>query len=119
MLGTEIRTNRANVRVCLTLLHDESAALAVTAKYAISRILGGSCRVPLVLFVRWSDGDTLRPHVFVASQDGTRRLVVGGEATPSMLAEANALGVRVVQQMLAGDARGILAILGADVPSTT
>lgn len=98
-LGIEIRADRADVRACLAPLHDEPTALAVTAERAVSRILGGSCQVPLASFAQWSDGGTLRLRAFVASQDGTRKLAADGEATPSTLAEADALGVRVAQQM--------------------
>lgn len=118
-LGIEIRADRADVRACLAPLHDDATALAVTAERAVSRILGGSCQVPLASFAQWSDTGTLRLRAFVASQDGTRKLAVDGEATPSTLAEADALGVRVAQQMLAGGARDILAMLGADAPPAT
>ncbi len=118
-LGIEIRADRADVRACLAPLHDDPTALAVTAERAVSRILGGSCQVPLASFAQWSDTGTLRLRAFVASQDGTRKLAVDGEATPSTLAEADALGVRVAQQMLAGGARDILAMLGADAPPAT
>ena len=118
-LGIEIRADRADVRACLAPLHDDATALAVTAERAVSRILGGSCQVPLASFAQWSDTGSLRLRAFVASQDGTRKLAVDGEATPSTLAEADALGVRVAQQMLAGGARDILAMLGADAPPAT
>ena len=118
-LGIEIRADRADVRACLAPLHDEPTALAVTAERAVSRILGGSCQVPLASFAQWSDAGTLRLRAFVASQDGTRKLAADGEATPSTLAEADALGVHVAQQMLTGGARDILAMLGADAPPAT
>ena len=118
-LGIEIRADRADVRACLAPLHDDPTALAVTAERAVSRILGGSCQVPLASFAQWSDTGTLRLRAFVASQDGTRKLAADGEATPSTQAEADALGVRVAQQMLAGGARDILAMLGADAPPAT
>lgn len=118
-LGIEIRADREDVRACLAPLHDAPTALAVTAERAVSRILGGSCQVPLASFAQWSGAGTLRLRAFVASQDGTRKLAADGEATPSTLAEADALGVRVAQQMLAGGARDILAMLGADAPPAT
>lgn len=118
-LGIEIRSDRADVQAALAPLHDTRAALAVTAERAVSRILGGSCQVPLASFAQWSDAGTLRLRAFVASQDGTRKLAADGEATPSTLAEADALGVQVAQQMLNGGAREILAMLGADAPPAT
>lgn len=118
-LGIEIRADRTDVQAWLAPLHHVPTALAVTAERAVSRILGGSCQVPLAAFAQWSDAGTLRLRAFVASQDGTRKLAADGEATPGTLAEADALGVRVAQQMLAGGARDILAMLGADAPPAT
>ncbi|NWK45252.1 hydroxymethylbilane synthase [Ralstonia pickettii] len=118
-LGIEIRADREDVRACLAPLHDAPTALAVTAERAVSRILGGSCQVPLAAFAQWSDAGTLRLRAFVASQDGSRKLAADGEDKPSTLADADALGVRVAQQMLAGGARDILAMLGADAPPAT
>ena len=118
-LGIESRADRADVLAALAPLHHAPTALAVTAERAVSRILGGSCQVPLASFAQWSDAGTLRLRAFVASQDGTRKLAADGEATPATLAEADALGVRVAQQMLAGGARDILAMLGADAPPAT
>ncbi|CAJ0808189.1 MULTISPECIES: hydroxymethylbilane synthase [Ralstonia] len=118
-LGIEIRADRADVQAALAPLHDMRTALAVTAERAVSRILGGSCQVPLAAFAQWSEAGTLRLRAFVASQDGTRKLAADGEATPSTLAEADALGVQVAQQMLNGGAREILAMLGADAPPAT
>jgi hydroxymethylbilane synthase len=118
-LGIEIRADRADVRAWLAPLHHLPTALAVTAERAVSRILGGSCQVPLAAFAQWSDAGTLRLRAFVASQDGTRKLAADGEAAPATLAEADALGVRVARQMLDGGARDILAMLGADAPPAT
>ncbi|CAJ0777687.1 Porphobilinogen deaminase [Ralstonia mannitolilytica] len=118
-LGIEIRADRADVQAWLAPLHHLPTALAVTAERAVSRILGGSCQVPLAAFAQWSDAGTLRLRAFVASQDGTRKLAADGEAAPATLAEADALGVRVARQMLDGGARDILAMLGADAPPAT
>ncbi|ANH73739.1 porphobilinogen deaminase [Ralstonia insidiosa] len=118
-LGIEICADRADVQAALAPLHDMRTALAVTAERAVSRILGGSCQVPLASFAQWSESGTLRLRAFVASQDGTRKLAADGEATPSTPAEADALGVQVAQQMLNGGAREILAMLGADAPPAT
>lgn len=118
-LGIEIRADRADVQAWLAPLHHAPTALAVTAERAVSRILGGSCQVPLASFAQWSDTGTLRLRAFVASQDGTRKLAAEGEAKPATLADADALGVQVAQQMLNGGARDILAMLGADAPPAT
>ena len=118
-LGIEIRADRADVQAALAPLHDTRTALAVTAERAVSRMLGGSCQVPLAAFAQWSDAGTLRLRAFVASQDGTRKLAADGEAVPTTLAEADALGARVAQQMLDGGARDILAMLVADTPPAT
>lgn len=118
-LGIETRADRTDVQAWLAPLHHLPTALAVTAERAVSRRLGGSCQVPLAAFAHWTDAGALRLRAFVASQDGRRKLAAEGEATPTTLAEADALGARVAQQMLDGGARDILATLGADAPPAT
>ncbi|ALF88764.1 MULTISPECIES: hydroxymethylbilane synthase [Ralstonia solanacearum species complex] len=118
-LGIETRADRTDVQAWLAPLHHLPTALAVTAERAVSRRLGGSCQVPLAAFAHWTDAGALRLRAFVASQDGRRKLAAEGEATPATLAEAEALGARVAQQMLDGGAWDILATLGADAPPAT
>jgi hydroxymethylbilane synthase len=75
--------------------------------------------VPLAAFAQWTDAGALRLRTFVALPDGSRKLAAEGEATPTTLGDADALGVRVAQQMLDGGAREILAALVVDTPPAT
>ncbi len=118
-LGIEIRSDRPDVQAWLAPLHHTPTALAVTAERAVSRRLGGSCQVPLAAFAQWTDAGALRLRAFVASPDGRRKLAAEGETAPATLAEADALGASVAQQMLDGGAHDILATLGADAPPAT
>ncbi|WP_050856474.1 hydroxymethylbilane synthase, partial [Bordetella pertussis] len=57
-LGIEILQGRADVRAMLAPLGDAATLACVTAERAVSRMLGGSCQVPLAAYAR-IDGDEL------------------------------------------------------------
>ena len=76
-LGIEILSARADVAAWLAPLHDVATAHCVRAERAFSRVLGGSCRIPLGGFAL-ADGEAIWLRGFVASTDG--RSVVAGEA---------------------------------------
>jgi len=113
-LGIEILSTRPDVAAWLAPLNHQPTALAVTAERTVSRMLGGSCQVPLAAHARW-DGDQLRLDAFVAMPDGTRqtRATAAGPALDVVAAEA--LGESVARDLLAQGAADILAAL-ADTP---
>lgn len=113
-LGIEILSTRPDVAAWLAPLNHQPTALAVTAERTVSRMLGGSCQVPLAAHARW-DGDQLRLDAFVAMPDGTRqtRAMAAGPALD--VAAAEALGESVARDLLAQGAADILAAL-ADTP---
>ena len=75
-LGIEILSARADVAAWLAPLHDVETAHCVRAERAFSRVLGGSCRIPLGGFAL-PDGETIWLRGFVASPDGQK--VIAGE----------------------------------------
>ena len=113
-LGIEILSTRPDIAAWLAPLNHQPTALAVTAERAVSRMLGGSCQVPLAAHARW-DGDQLRLDAFVAMPDGTRqtRATAAGPATDAAAAEA--LGESVARDLLSQGAADILAAL-AETP---
>ena len=100
-LGIEVRSNRADVAQALQSLLHMPTWLAVSAERAVSRVMGGSCSMPLaayatlqgdVLSIRavWGDPEGVLPLVHARAQ-GT---VVDGPA-------ATLLGEEVARQLQA------------------
>jgi len=106
-LGIECRTDRADVIALLQPLHHPDTAACVLAERAMSRVLTGSCQVPLGGFAEVQNGK-LRMRGFVASPDGKR--MVRAEMTGE-IADPEALGKRVADALLAQGAGEILAAL--------
>ena len=106
-LGIECRTDRADVAALLQPLHHADTAACVLAERAMSRVLAGSCQVPLGGFAEVQNGK-LRMRGFVASPDGKR--MVRAEMTGE-IADPEALGKRVADALLAQGAGEILAAL--------
>ncbi|MDD5299535.1 MAG: hydroxymethylbilane synthase [Gallionella sp.] len=106
-LGIECRTDRTDVIALLQPLHHADTAACVLAERAMSRVLAGSCQVPLGGFAEVQNGK-LRMRGFVASPDGVRmvRAELDGEMT-----DPEALGKRVANALLAQGAGEILAAL--------
>ncbi len=114
-LGIEILSTRPDIAGWLAPLNHQPTALAVTAERTVSRMLGGSCQVPLAAHARW-DGGQLRLEAFVAMPDGTRqtRATAAGPVTDAAAAEA--LGESAARDLLAQGAADILATL-AETPA--
>ena len=70
-LGIECRADRDDLVELLQPLHHMETAYCVEAERSMSRVLGGSCQVPLGAFAEIIDG-TLQLRGFVAQPDGTR-----------------------------------------------
>ncbi len=105
-LGIEILAARADLRAWLApLIHAESDA-AARAERQVSRVLGGNCDIPLGAFAQVRDG-ILHCTGLIASPDGTHvlRAVESGA-----LDEAEAVGSRVAQQLLAQGADRLVKV---------
>jgi len=106
-LGIECRSDRSDVIELLQPLHHPETAACVMAERALSRVLGGSCQVPLGGFAEVKNGK-LRMRGFVASQDGKR--MMQSELTGD-IEQPEALGNRIAQELRAQGADEILAAL--------
>ena len=106
-LGIETRAGRDDLIALLAPLNHPDTAACVVAERAASRALAGSCQAPLGAFARIENG-TMSMTGFVASVDG--RHMVRAEVN-GMPQDADALGRRLAQQLIAQGADKILAEL--------
>ncbi|MFT3849364.1 MAG: hydroxymethylbilane synthase [Propionivibrio sp.] len=108
-LGIEILASRADAAAWIAPLNDAETAHRVRAERAFSRVLGGSCQIPLGGYALVENGE-LWLRGFIATPDGER--MVRGEirGTPD---DDQRLGEALAQQLLAQGAQHILASLGA------
>lgn len=99
-LGIETLADRPELAAWLAPLADSRTAVEVTAERAVSRILGGSCRVPLAAWcVTESDGG-LKLVARVAAEDGSEMAEAIECSTQADFAAAEAIGARAAQQLL-------------------
>ena len=107
-LGIEVRTSRPEVVAALAPLAHPPTWLAVAAERAVSRGMGGSCSMPLAAHATWQGeplASALRLEAAWGDPDGRVALVrVRAEAAVASLAEAEALGARVVALLCHGGA---------------
>ncbi len=113
-LGIEVRSNRTELVQALAPLGDATTWMAVSAERAVSRVMGGSCSMPLAAFATfngsaltldaaWGDAEGVLPVVRVA-QSETVTDVPGatafGERVAFMLQAA--IAAQAVQQPTSG-----------------
>src|SRR5690554_463689 len=106
-LGIEILESRPEMHQWLAPLQHADTAACALAERAVSRVLGGSCQVPLAAFAQ-VQGDTIRIRALVGEPDGSRMLhaEVAGNVS-----HAEQLGEGAAQQLLDQGAQAILAKL--------
>lgn len=98
-LGIETRTNRAEVAIVLEALAHFPTWLAVSAERAVSRVMGGSCSMPLAAYATLN-GDTLHIRAAWGDPEGVQVLVrAEAQGTATTLAEATALGEHVARTL--------------------
>ena len=110
-LGIEVRSDRADVVQVLAPLLHVPTWLAVSAERAVSRIMGGSCSMPLAAYATL-DGDRLHIRAVWGDPEGVLPLV-HAQATGTVIdgAAATALGEAVARQLQAGvAAQGVTAV---------
>ena len=110
-LGIEIAASRHDVAAWLAPLHHPRTARAVEAERMVSRLLGGSCEVPIAAFAQW-DADVLRIRASVSTPDGARVLQAKASAdAPASAIESEAMGRTVAEELIAQGAQDIVDAL--------
>ena len=100
-LGIEVRSGRADVVQALSHLMDNKTWLTVSAERAVSRVMGGSCSMPLAAHAVF-DGDTLAMRAAWGDPEGQQGLVaVADQARVTDTASAVHLGESVARQLQA------------------
>ncbi len=108
-LGIEVISDDEDTAEIVSELDHAPTAIACTAERMVSRLLGGSCELPLGAYADFVEGDKpLRLRAFVSNLDGSE--VVSAEAfgTPDM---PEALGEEVAKLLKAQGADRIIASL--------
>lgn len=103
-VGIECRSADADVHALLAPLHHRETALRVTAERALNKHLNGGCQVPIACYALLED-DQLWLRGLVGQPDGGLLLRAEDRAASS---DAEALGVRVAEALLAQGADAIL-----------
>ena len=104
-LGIEIPSGREDVAQALSHLLHRPTFLAVSAERMVSRLMGGSCSMPLAAHATFT-GDKLELHAAWGDPEGAQPLVqVNGQAAVHTLEQAEALGTQVAQALQAGVAK--------------
>ncbi len=107
-LAIEVDAKRTDLVALLAPLHHEGTALAVMAERAVSRALGGNCTMPLGAYATWSDDESLSLSALLGRPDGSTLVAANESAAVHALDEAEALGRRVGERLIA---QGGLALI--------
>ncbi len=95
-LAIEIASHRQDLLVLLAPLNHASTHTCVTAERAVSKMLGGSCQVPLAAFATIENNE-LTLQAMVASPDGQTIIHAADTAPPD---QAEQLGQKVAQMLI-------------------
>jgi hydroxymethylbilane synthase len=109
-IGIECRADDPRVNDLIAPLHHAATAERVLAERAMNARLQGGCQVPIAGHAV-HDGDELHLRGLVGTPDGRRVLRAEGRAP---VAEAEALGVRLAEDLLRQGADEILAALSEE-----
>ncbi len=106
-LGIETLSKHPDIKHWLAPLNDLPTLLAVSAERMVSRQLGGSCEVPLAAYATWAESQ-MEIQSFVASVDGKAICLARAQSAVSTVADAEALGLAVAQDLIAQGAGRLL-----------
>ena len=107
VIGVCARSGDTETQRLLVALDDREARLAATAERALLRRLEGGCQVPLGALATVQGGD-LSLMACICALDGARQLSARGQ-TPAVDAAAEALGVRLAEELLGRGAGELMA----------
>jgi hydroxymethylbilane synthase len=110
--GIECLAARTDVMAWVGALADPASWTQVSAERTVSRLLGGSCRVPLAAYCVADVTGGLRLRACVASVDGSRLVEADERAQGTDIATAEALGERVARLLLDQGAAELLPAPG-------
>lgn len=106
-LGIECLEARTDVVELMAPLMDPTTARAVEAERTVSRLLGGSCQVPLGAYAECA-GDSMRLRAFVATPDGSRMLAAEVRGASQ---DAQSLGAALAAELRQRGADALLSTL--------
>lgn len=112
-LAIECRADDAGLIDLLRTLSDPATESAVRAERAFLRRLEGGCQVPIAAYATVQDG-AIQLDGLIGLPDGSQ-VVRGDRRAP--IAEAEALGVALAEQLLAQGGTAILEFLSRTVPA--
>ena len=104
-VGIECRTGDVELHHLLQCMNDADTAVRVSAERALNRHLNGGCQVPIACYAVL-EGDQIWLRGLVGQPDGSQLLRAEGRAP---IGDAEALGVRIAEALLAQGAGKILA----------
>lgn len=104
IIGIECRSDDANNIAFVSALNDSQAWQCCAAERAFAQRLEGSCQSPIAGFATLS-GDRLQLHGVIGSPDG-REMYRGSH--PGNVADAEAIGVRLAEELLKDGAEQLL-----------
>jgi hydroxymethylbilane synthase len=106
-LGIEVVSDDDDTAEIVAELDHAPTAICCTAERTVSRLLGGSCELPLGAYADFVDGDKpLRLRAFVANLDGSEYVEAIAYGTPD---QPEALGEEVAAMLKAQGAEKIIA----------
>jgi len=106
-LGIEILQSHPQIKQWLAPLNDLPTLLAVSSERMVSRQLGGSCEVPLAAHATF-ENQQMQIRSFVASVDGQTVCRATANALVQTVAEAEALGLVIAQDLISQGAAALL-----------
>ena len=109
-LGIECREDRSDLVALLQPLHHLQTAYCVKAERAMSRVLGGSCQIPLGAFAEIANNQ-LKLRGFVASPDGKQLVTNELSGKPET---GEQMGKNMAHNLIAKGADKILAAIAPE-----
>jgi len=106
-LGIETLQKNTHLKEWLAPLNDLATLYAVSGERMVSRQLGGSCEVPLAAYAVWENAQ-MHMRYFVGSVDGLTICRASASAPVNSVADAEALGLVLTEDLLAQGAANLI-----------